>query len=121
MQACPDEPTRRRFASLYAQYAPSIDRVTDRENMAKLVRDCTAPLIELGLFTDLKESQSRRTLRYTSDQYLCLLGTYSQYIKLPERDRLVLFEGIKELVDQDMGGEIDLTYTAAYQVARKVT
>jgi len=56
---------------------------------------------------------------YRTGEYLGLLNTYSDHLRLPEPARQRLFEGIAAAIDAD-GGSIQRDYVAALFVAQKL-
>jgi hypothetical protein len=59
------------------------------------------------------------SVRYDSQQYLGLLNTYSDHLRLSEQTRQSLFEGVAEVIEQ-YGGFIERPYLAVLYVARKL-
>ena len=58
--------------------------------------------------------------RYTTEQYIGLLGTHSDHIVLPEAPRESLFGAIRETID-GAGGSFELTYQTLLCLARRST
>ena len=52
------------------------------------------------------------TQTYSSEQYIKLLGTYSEHIALPDENRRLLFEGIVNLIETKYNGQITKHYEA---------
>lgn len=69
-------------------------------------------------FTDLSVRRHRWSRRYTSQQYVDLLGTHSSHNLLPEDAKARLFAGITEAIDAN-GGAFELTYEALLCLARR--
>ena len=59
--------------------------------------------------------------RYTAEEYIKLLGTYSGHIALPETNQMCLFEGISNLIDKRYGGSITKNYQAVLDFRKKKT
>ena len=72
-----------------------------------------------GYFTDLIFHSQVVAVRYSADDYIQLLSTYSQYLALDVATRDGLFADIKQAIADDFGGSLDLTYRSACHVARK--
>ena len=52
------------------------------------------------------------TQTYSSEQYIKLLGTYSDHIALPDKNKHLLFEGIANLIETKYDGQITKHYEA---------
>ncbi len=59
------------------------------------------------------------TANYSAEQYIKLIGTYSDHIALPEFNRTHLFDGIADLIDKNYGGSITKHYETALAFRRK--
>lgn len=69
-------------------------------------------------FVDIEYKLYHRTRDFTSDEYIQLLGTYSDHIAIEEERRKKFFGEIKEAIDQ-LGGTITIFDTISLQLARK--
>ena len=69
-------------------------------------------------FTDIEYKLYRRTRDFTSDEYLGLLGTYSDHIALEESARREFWQCIKGEIDR-FGGVITIYDTVDLELARK--
>lgn len=69
-------------------------------------------------FIDTTYSMYYRTRTFTSDEYIQLLGTYSDHIALEEEKRKLFFKDIKASINK-LGGKITLYDTIDLQLARK--
>ena len=56
---------------------------------------------------------------YSAEQYIKLIGTYSDHIALPEFNRTLLFDGIADLINRNYGGSIIKHYETALAFRRK--
>ena len=52
------------------------------------------------------------TQTYSSEEYIKLLGTYSDHISLPDENRHLLFEGIANLIETKYNGQVTKHYEA---------
>ena len=59
------------------------------------------------------------TANYSAEEYIKLLGTYSDHIALPEYNRTLLFDGIADLIGRNYGGSITKHYETALAFRRK--
>jgi ubiquinone/menaquinone biosynthesis C-methylase UbiE len=69
-------------------------------------------------FTDIDARVYVWQQRYTTDQYIGLLGTHSDHIMLPETPRERLFTAIRATIDA-AGGSFELTYQTLLCLARR--
>lgn len=69
-------------------------------------------------FTDITYKLYKRTRTFTSEEYIMLLGTYSDHNALKESVRKEFFKKIKKEVD-DSGGTITMYDTIDLQLSRK--
>jgi SAM-dependent methyltransferase len=71
-----------------------------------------------GLFKDVVEKRYSWSAEYDAEQYLKLLGTYSDHLSLGEEARRELFAGLSELIVKS-GGVVTKEYLTILYVARK--
>lgn len=57
--------------------------------------------------------------QYSTDQYIELLGTYSDHISLPDAEKTALLRGIADLIDKEFGGRV-LKHYEAVLTLRKI-
>ena len=57
--------------------------------------------------------------QYSTDQYIELLGTYSDHISLPDAEKTALLRGITDLIDEEFGGRV-LKHYEAVLTLRKI-
>ncbi len=69
-------------------------------------------------FTDVDARVYEWSQRYTTDEYLALLGTHSDHILLPAEARERLFKRVAEAIDA-AGGSFELTYQTLLCLARR--
>ena len=69
-------------------------------------------------FTDIRYAMFYRTRTFTAEEYITLLGTYSDHIVIEESIRNQFFGEIKEAIEQH-GGTFTLYDTIDLQLARK--
>ena len=69
-------------------------------------------------FTDLRYALFYRQRKFSAEEYLGLLGTYSDHIALEETIRTKFFSGIKDAINRH-GGTITIYDTIDLQLARK--
>ena len=71
----------------------------------------------LSLFEDFEVRRYRWDRQYSSSEYLKLLETYSDHISLEENRKIELYEGIKEIIDNDYDGTIVRPYLSVLYIA----
>jgi len=59
------------------------------------------------------------SVEYTADQYVDLLGTYSDHISLPDAEREALFMGIVDLINREYGGKVLKHYEAVLTLRKR--
>lgn len=104
-----------RIQELYAKYMsnttpPEEYRPIDAKEIAEIP-------VKYG-FTDIKYELFKRTRTFSSQEYITLLGTYSDHIVLEEHIRAEFFSKIQEAIDS-CGGKITIYDTLDLQLARK--
>lgn len=100
---------------LYAIYMPDSPG-PKRYTMGQAQR--RAEIAEQYGFTDVRAFLYERTRRYSSREYVQLLGTYSDHIVLPDRVRQPFFQRVEQTIDR-FGGEIAIPDVIELQTARK--
>ncbi len=60
------------------------------------------------------------TETYSSEQYIKLLGTYSDHIALPHENKRLLFEGITNLIETQYNGQVTKHYQAVLEFRKIV-
>lgn len=102
---------------VYQEYAPELVQdkpKTYEEGIQFWVRE-----LEQSHYFDLVQVKRHPWMAsYTTQQYLGLLQTYSDHLRLPEERRQQLFTGIGEVLEQE-GGRLEKPYEAVAYIARK--
>jgi SAM-dependent methyltransferase len=88
------------------------------EPVEKTVERTLAEIVESGCFVDIQVKQFPWTARYSTQEYLGLLNTYSDHLRLSAGRRQHLFQGISDVIDRH-GAYIDKPYLAVLYLARK--
>ncbi|NER81979.1 MAG: class I SAM-dependent methyltransferase [Leptolyngbya sp. SIO1D8] len=118
LQPCYD--VNQSLSKIYQIHAPSlVDRYEDRETQEKILQGLGQIVIDLSLFDDLVFGHIETKVTYTSDEYLTLLNTYSPYLKLENKSKKALFEGLRNEIESDFGGSLHLSYISAFHIAQK--
>jgi len=69
-------------------------------------------------FIDTRYMLYQKTKDFTADEYMSLLRTYPDHMKLPESQRSLLFDGIHHAIMRN-GGVMTVYYTMDLELARK--
>lgn len=107
------------LSEVYQVHAPSLDRFEDKETQEKILQGLGQIVTDSGQFKDLISSHIKSEVTYTVDQYLTLLNTYSPYLKLAPQSKDALFNGLRERIERDFGGNLQLSYLSAFHIAQK--
>jgi SAM-dependent methyltransferase len=107
------------FREVYQKYAPLLDRYEDIETQKEIVQALGQKAIDSGKFKNLVSEQVVCRVNYYMDDFLLLLSTYTQYLKLDIETRTCLFTALRKKIEDHYGGNIQITYISAFQVAKK--
>jgi SAM-dependent methyltransferase len=107
------------LSKIYQQYAPSLDRYEDRETQEEILRGLGQMALDSGQFENLVAGTMASKVTYSTDEYLMLLNTYSPYLKLDPQHKDVLFEGLRNSIEHDFGGSLQLSYISAFHKFEK--
>lgn len=99
-----DSPIRRELDVAYRQFAPSLANGSD-----PLRRQVEEDFAASPRFRVLPVRTYRWSRVYASDEYLSLLLTHSDHIRLPLREREALIDGLRQVLAAH-GGEIRVDY-----------
>jgi trans-aconitate methyltransferase len=61
-----------------------------------------------------------KQLYYSADEYIQLLGTFSDTIAMPDNNRVPFLQSIKSLIEDEFGGGIVKHFAMSLTVARKI-
>jgi SAM-dependent methyltransferase len=115
-----DDAFRRAIDSAYQRCAPEL--IADaKQNPKQLVRyemDQAAEIQASGHFQDVAVLRFPWTQRYTTQQYLGLVGTHSDHIALPKQRLDCLLKGIGNAIES-FGGSLELHYSTVLYLAQK--
>jgi SAM-dependent methyltransferase len=101
---------------IYHALVPELENQdTDLE---KAIQKRTFEINRCGLFTPVVVRRFPWSATYQTQEYLGLLNTYSDHLRLPEQTRQALFKAIGTLIDAK-GGSIRRKYLAVLYFAKK--
>jgi ubiquinone/menaquinone biosynthesis C-methylase UbiE len=101
---------------VYRQRAPEM--VKAPKPMTETTESIANSIRSSGYFKQVVIRKYPWSLRYTTREYLGLLNTYSDHLRLSERKRSRLFDDISEVLDHN-GGYIDRPYLSVVYLAQK--
>ena len=103
--------------ALYRRYAPAIARPEPRpRRMGPYPR---REIAASGLFGPVERLTWRRSRRYDADAYLALIGTYSDHLTLPAKQRNALFAALRTLIDERFAGQVRREHETVLYLARR--
>lgn len=105
-------------APIYAREAPELARAFAIPT-ADATSGCSAEVKASGSFDVIAERRYAWERPYTTVSLLGLLRTYSDHRALPRSRRAALFEGIRKLMDDDLGGQFTDHYLTTLCVAAR--
>lgn len=108
------------LSDIYQIHAPSLARYEDRATQEEILKGLGQMVTDSGKFKNLVEGQVESQVTYTVEQYLMLLNTYSEYLKLPLPQKQALFEALQHKIEQDLGGKIELSYVSGFHIAQPI-
>lgn len=115
----PSEEVHEDFSKIYAAHAPGLARYEDKTTQLKILDNLGQIALDSGHFETVSPGYVEVAFTYTAEQYLTLLRTYSPYLKLEAQKREALFDGLRDYIDEYLGGCLPLSHLSAFHVARK--
>jgi SAM-dependent methyltransferase len=108
----------RHLSEVYQIHAPSLIRdYEDRTEQVAILDSLGQMAIESGQFKDMISGQMESEVTYSVEQYLLLLTTYSNHLKLDPQQKDRLFTTLRKKLEQN-GDTIQLSYVSAFHIAR---
>jgi len=107
------------LSEIYQLHALSLNRYEDSETQQQILRGLGQIVTDSEQFKDLISGYVESEVTYTADKYLTLLNTYSPYLKLEPQSKEALFAGLRDRIDRDFGGTLQLSYLSAFHIAQK--
>jgi SAM-dependent methyltransferase len=100
---------------VYRERAPEL--VKGQRPIEDRIREREAEIASSGFFGDVITHRFPWSAQYDTPQYVGLLGTHSDHLRLSEEVRASLFEGVAQVIDRH-GGAIEKPYLTVLHVAR---
>jgi ubiquinone/menaquinone biosynthesis C-methylase UbiE len=111
-----DSEIRTTLDRIYRQRAP--DLVKLQQPVAELIERIANSLRQSRLFDKVVVKEYPWSVRYSTSEYLGLLNTYSDHLRLSEQRRRGLLREIAAVIDQK-GGYIERPYLAVVYLAKR--
>ncbi|AOX02630.1 methyltransferase [Moorena producens PAL-8-15-08-1] len=105
---------------VYQTYAPSLKPYEEIETHQQNLSKMAETVINSGKFQDLVSEQLVCDVTYSLDNYLALLSSLSAYIALDPQQRESLFQGVKEILELEVGNSLETSYLSVLQIAKKI-
>ena len=116
----PTEEVWQRLSGIYHEHAPALAKPYETEDIqSNILQGLGQLVLESGQFKDLIAGQAKSEVVYTTDQYLTLLNTYSPYLELEPSTKTALFAELRNTIDADFDGQLQLSYTSAFHIAQR--
>jgi ubiquinone/menaquinone biosynthesis C-methylase UbiE len=108
------------FAAVQEDYDAVVPREDNRPPPPpEEVGDLHEEIEATGLFAEVAVRRHLWEVEYTADEYIAVLGTYSDNLALPPEQRDELFARIRNRIRATPRGSVTKTYLATLNVARK--
>lgn len=104
--------------NVYLKYAPDLDD-SKMPTPEDIIKNQNKTILSFNLFEDLITKEYRWSEIYTAEEYISLLNTHSKHRLLPDENRKLLFEGIKNIINE-YGGKIEKQQLVVLYLARKI-
>lgn len=113
------DPTDAIFLDLRRVYEERAPELAVRSSSCEeLLQQREADIWDSGCFGNVRVKRFPWSVKYDAAQYVGLLGTYSDHLRLPEEQRKRLYDGVIEVITQH-GGIIEKPYLAVLYVAQR--
>lgn len=113
----PDYQVYQLFQGVYEQYAPALVNYEGEGKQAEVLRLFGENIRHSGLFNLEKCSWVKCSKVYAGEEYLLLLNTLSIYRKVESEYKDMLFQGLLEIINNDLGGKVEVFYLSGFQIA----
>ena len=112
----PESPIFLELRNVYQACAPEL---SDKPNSCEaVIEQRESEIRESGVFYNVKTFRFPWSVKYEVQEYLGLLNTYSDHLRLPEEKRENLYKEVANVI-QRYGGYIEKPYLAVLHVAQK--
>ncbi|HTP06801.1 MAG TPA: class I SAM-dependent methyltransferase [Anaerolineae bacterium] len=112
------DPTGAIFLNLRKVYEECVPEwIGQSHSCEELIKQREADIRDSGCFGDIQVKRFPWSIKYDAAQYVGLLGTYSDHLRLPEERRQRLYQSVVAVITQH-GGIIEKPYLAVLYVAQ---
>ncbi len=108
-----------KLSGILAEYMPTFAKYKDRETQLGEARIFAEAAVTSLLFSQPIEEYQSIEVDYPIEDYLQLLTTYSPCIALSPPQRHDLLGKLREVLKQNCGEQISLSYLSIFHIARK--
>jgi trans-aconitate methyltransferase len=109
---------RSQESAFWQATAPIYNKYNPVDSSGRPPSDSLQALRTSGQFVDIREVRTTWTRRYTGEEYIKLLWTFSDHCAMPEPNRSQFFEEIRRVISA-MGGEVIRNYETLALLAKK--
>jgi SAM-dependent methyltransferase len=102
--------------AIYRKIAPELAR--EEDSIEETIQERTEEITQSNCFGPVTVLRFPWSCTYQTREYIGLLNTHSEHIRLPARSRQRLFEAIATVIDAN-GGSIEREYIAVLYIAQK--
>ncbi|WP_051710839.1 class I SAM-dependent methyltransferase [Streptomyces sp. NRRL S-350] len=111
-----DDPILEELGGVYRKHAPGVQVGGARQKSTTGVRD---PLADGADFTAVAQRNYRWSLALNADEWIGLIGTFSDHHRMEPTNRSALFDGVRAVIE-GCGGTVRTTSGTFLQLARRV-
>ncbi|GAB4536119.1 MAG: class I SAM-dependent methyltransferase [Pleurocapsa sp.] len=116
----PDVEVCRAMESAYQRHAPSLKISEQIATYQENLHQIGEAVIKSGYFHQLISDYLICEVTYSVDSYIGMLSTLSPYIMLEAKQRNALFADLKQVLHENYGSNLALSYCSMFQVAQKL-
>jgi SAM-dependent methyltransferase len=108
-----------KLSEIFSEYMPTFAKFKDRETQLSEVRIFAEAAVTSLLFSQPIEEHQSIEVNYSIEDYLELLTTYSPCIAISPEQRHDLLGKLRQVLEQNCGEQIPLSYLSIFHIARK--
>lgn len=105
--------------AVYRQIVPEWKEFADQPSVEGEVRETSEYIQSTGLYAGVTVRTYPWLRAYSTREYLQLLNTYSDHIRLEESRRKALYQSIAGLIERRYSGKVERPYLTVLYVAKK--
>lgn len=116
----PDIEVCQAMESAYQAHAPSLKISEQIATYQENLHQIGEAVIKSGYFHNLVSDSLVSQVTYSVDSYIGMLSTLSPYIMLEAQQRHALFTDLKQVLQENYGANLALSYFSMFQVGEKL-